>query len=93
MLSAKRRVAKTIHELETDCISVELNVTHTVGVSEIMVANNPEDILVTRSLGSCVGLTPYDPTPCVGGTTARTMYLYMAAGETRLKISGEERPL
>jgi len=31
------------------------------------VSNNPEDVLVTYSLGSCVGLTLYDPVIRVGG--------------------------
>ncbi|HOJ32246.1 MAG TPA: chemotaxis protein CheD [Candidatus Hydrogenedentes bacterium] len=40
---------------------------HTVGISEMKVSNNPEDVLVTYSLGSCVGLTLYDPVIRVGG--------------------------
>jgi len=42
-------------------------VNHTVGISEMKVSNNPEDVLVTYSLGSCVGLTLYDPVIRVGG--------------------------
>ena len=38
-----------------------------VGISEMRVSNNPEDVLVTYSLGSCVGLTLYDPVIKVGG--------------------------
>jgi len=30
------------------------------------VSTNPTDVLVTYSLGSCVGLTLYDPTACIG---------------------------
>lgn len=40
---------------------------YTVGISEMKVSNNPEDVLVTYSLGSCVGLTLYDPVIKVGG--------------------------
>lgn len=40
---------------------------HTVGISEMFVSDNPEDILVTYSLGSCVGLILYDPVVHVGG--------------------------
>lgn len=40
---------------------------HTVGISEMKVTTNPADILVTYSLGSCVGLTLYDPITKVGG--------------------------
>jgi len=41
-------------------------VQYTVGISEMRVSNNPADVLVTYSLGSCVGLALYDPTVCVG---------------------------
>ena len=37
------------------------------GISEMVVSNNPEDILITYSLGSCVGVTFYDPIHSVGG--------------------------
>lgn len=39
----------------------------TVGISELAVSNRPDDVLVTYSLGSCVGLSLYDPVACVGG--------------------------
>lgn len=39
----------------------------TVGISELRLSNSPEDILVTYSLGSCVGITLYDPVACIGG--------------------------
>lgn len=38
-----------------------------VGISELMVSNLREDVIVTYSLGSCVGVTIYDPVACVGG--------------------------
>ncbi len=41
--------------------------TLTVGISEMKVSSNPDDILVTYSLGSCVGLTLFDPVARVGG--------------------------
>lgn len=31
------------------------------------ISNSPDDVLVTYSLGSCVGLALYDPVMCVGG--------------------------
>lgn len=40
---------------------------HTVGISEMSVSNKPDDVIVTYSLGSCVGLTLYDPEIRVGG--------------------------
>lgn len=41
--------------------------TYTIGISEMKVSNQPDDVLVTYSLGSCVGLTLYDPVVRVGG--------------------------
>ena len=40
---------------------------YTVGISEMMVSNRSGDILVTYSLGSCLGITVYDPVAHVGG--------------------------
>jgi len=38
-----------------------------VGISEYVVSTDPEDVLVTYSLGSCVGLTLFDPVAGVAG--------------------------
>jgi len=38
-----------------------------VGISDMRVSREPEDVLVTFALGSCVGLTLYDPTTRTGG--------------------------
>jgi len=38
-----------------------------VGISEMKVSNRVGDILVTHSLGSCLGVTVYDPIASVGG--------------------------
>jgi len=38
-----------------------------VGVSDMKVSNNPESVLVTYSLGSCIGVAVYDPIVRVGG--------------------------
>ncbi|MHC4662724.1 MAG: chemotaxis protein CheD [Planctomycetota bacterium] len=40
---------------------------HIISISEMKVSHNAEDVLVTYSLGSCVGLSLYDPVACVGG--------------------------
>ncbi len=40
---------------------------HTIGISEMRVTNLVDDVLVTYSLGSCIGLTLYDPIARVGG--------------------------
>ncbi len=39
----------------------------TVNISDMKVSNNPDDILVTYSLGSCVGVVLYDPLQKIGG--------------------------
>lgn len=41
--------------------------THEVGISEMKVVNTPDDILFTRSLGSCIGVSVYDAEAGVGG--------------------------
>lgn len=39
----------------------------TIGISEMKASNTPGEVLVTYSLGSCVGLSLYDPVVKVGG--------------------------
>ena len=39
----------------------------TVGVADMKISNNPESVLVTYSLGSCLGIMIYDPIVKVGG--------------------------
>lgn len=38
-----------------------------VGISDMQTSRNPEDVLITYSLGSCIGVTAYDPMTRVGG--------------------------
>lgn len=38
-----------------------------VGVGDLAVSNNPMAVLTTYSLGSCIGVTIYDPVAGVGG--------------------------
>lgn len=38
-----------------------------VGISDMRVSRNPEDALITYSLGSCIGVTAYDPMTRIGG--------------------------
>ena len=40
---------------------------HTIGISEMAVTDGAEDILITYSLGSCLGISLYDPVVKVGG--------------------------
>lgn len=38
-----------------------------VGIAEIAISDSPADIIVTYSLGSCLGVTIYDPIAGIGG--------------------------
>jgi len=38
-----------------------------VGVSDMKASNRPEDVLITYSLGSCIGVVVWDPVARVGG--------------------------
>jgi chemotaxis protein CheD len=38
-----------------------------VNIADARVSNNPEDVLVTYSLGSCIGVAIHDPVRRVGG--------------------------
>ena len=40
---------------------------HVVGISEMKVMENSKDVLVTYSLGSCIGLSLFDPGKRIGG--------------------------
>ncbi len=41
--------------------------TTVVGISDMAVSGNPAETLITYSLGSCLGVTIYDPVARVGG--------------------------
>ncbi len=51
-----------LHEKERDAL-----VNLVVGVSDMKVSNDPESILITYSLGSCIGIAVYDSVVRVGG--------------------------
>ncbi|MCP4218060.1 MAG: chemotaxis protein CheD [bacterium] len=38
-----------------------------VGVGELIVSKNPDDLIITFALGSCLGVVIYDPVSKVGG--------------------------
>ncbi|MBK8229352.1 MAG: chemotaxis protein CheD [Candidatus Eisenbacteria bacterium] len=40
---------------------------HTIGIGEAKVSTDTKDLLITHSLGSCIGLTLYDPAKNIGG--------------------------
>lgn len=41
--------------------------TLTVGVADLKVSRDPSDQIITHALGSCLGITVYDPVAKVGG--------------------------
>ncbi len=40
---------------------------YTVGVADMKVSGEKDDLIVTHALGSCLGITVHDPVACVGG--------------------------
>ncbi len=38
-----------------------------VGISDIKISNSLNDVIITYALGSCIGITVYDPVARVGG--------------------------
>lgn len=40
---------------------------HVVGVADMRICARPDDTIVTHALGSCLGITAYDPRAQVGG--------------------------
>ncbi len=58
-----------------------------VGISDLKISDNNEDIIITYSLGSCIGVTLYDPIQCVGGM----LHALLPEGELNLK-SAEKNP-
>lgn len=38
-----------------------------VGISDIKISNNAEDVIITYALGSCIGIVVFDPIVRVGG--------------------------
>jgi chemotaxis protein CheD len=59
-----------------------------IGVSDANVSNNPEDILETYSLGSCIGVCLYDPTTTIGG-----MLHYQLPNSTMNPNRAKQNPL
>ncbi|RPJ59820.1 MAG: chemotaxis protein CheD [Acidobacteria bacterium] len=44
-----------------------VGVKHIVGIADMQISRDPDDLLVTYALGSCLGIAIYDPTSHVGG--------------------------
>lgn len=58
-----------------------------VGIGELAVTDNPEATLITYSLGSCLGITLYDPYIRVGG-----LWHVMLPDSSIDPVKGMERP-
>jgi chemotaxis protein CheD len=59
-----------------------------IGISDANVSNNPEDILETHSLGSCIAVCLYDPTTTTGG-----MLHYQLPNSTMNPSRAKQNPL
>lgn len=58
-----------------------------VGVADMKVSSNPEEVLVTHALGSCIGLAIYDPVVRVGG-----ILHFMLPDSSLDPFKGQENP-
>ncbi len=58
-----------------------------IGIADMKVSNDPDEVLVTYSLGSCIALAVYDPVVKVGG-----MIHYMLPDSNLDKQKAKERP-
>jgi chemotaxis protein CheD len=50
-----------------DLLSSAAAAKQTIGISEMCISTNPNDVLVTYALGSCLGVAAHDPVAGVGG--------------------------
>lgn len=58
-----------------------------VGVADMKVSNQPEEVLVTHALGSCIGVSIYDPVARVGG-----ILHFMLPDSNLDPVKGQEHP-
>jgi chemotaxis protein CheD len=58
-----------------------------VGISDIKVSNNKDDVVITYALGSCIGIAVYDPVVRVGG-----LLHYMLPDSTLDQVKARENP-
>jgi len=58
-----------------------------VGISDMKVSNRPEDMLITYSLGSCIGVVIWDPVAKVGG-----LLHYMLPDSSLDKEKAQKKP-
>ena len=48
---------------------------HIIGVADAKISNDPQSVLITYALGSCLGITSYDHSAWIGGMPGVTMPL------------------
>jgi chemotaxis protein CheD len=58
-----------------------------VGISDIKITNNLDDVIITYALGSCIGIVVYDPVAKVGG-----LLHYMLPDSTLDDKKAREKP-
>lgn len=58
--------------------------THVVGISDCKLSKDPSDVVVTYALGSCIGLSLYDPLAMVGGI------LHLMLPDSQFRSRGRE---
>jgi chemotaxis protein CheD len=58
-----------------------------VGIADIKVSNNKDDVVITYALGSCIGITVFDPVARVGG-----LLHYMLPDSTLDQSKARENP-
>ncbi|MEW6220753.1 MAG: chemotaxis protein CheD [Thermodesulfobacteriota bacterium] len=58
-----------------------------VGIADMKVSNDPEAVLITYSLGSCIGVAIWDPAAKVGG-----LLHYMLPDSALDKVKAEKNP-
>jgi len=58
-----------------------------VGISDIKVSNSLDDVIITYALGSCIGISVYDPVAKVGG-----LLHYMLPDSTLDEKKARENP-
>lgn len=57
-----------------------------VGIADMKLSNNPEDVIVTYSLGSCLGMTVWDPVVKAGGM------IHIMLPDSTIEKSGQVNP-
>jgi chemotaxis protein CheD len=58
-----------------------------VGISDLKVSNNADDVIITYALGSCIGIAVFDPIAKVGG-----LLHYMLPESSLDQVKARENP-